>query len=54
MIVFAEELFATELQKQTNITEWMRRIDIIPEVADNQRNFKRLAIDMLDQGISST
>ena len=53
MLVFAEELFATELQKQNNITEWMRRIDIIPEVTDNQRNFKRLAIDMLDQGIAT-
>mmetsp|Transcript_8597 Transcript_8597/g.11877 ORF Transcript_8597/g.11877 Transcript_8597/m.11877 type:complete len:106 (+) Transcript_8597:430-747(+) len=44
MMVFAEELFNQELEKQNNITDWMRRIDIIPEVQDKQREFKKIAL----------
>ena len=52
MIIFAEETFTKELEKQTNILDWMKRIDIIPEVAAQDRAFRASALELLEGGLS--
>ena len=54
MIIFAEETFTKELEKQTNILDWMKRIDIIPEVAAQDRAFRASALELLEGGLSSS
>ena len=54
MLIFAEEQqqMMLDLEKQSNLTAWMKRIDIIPEVAATERKFRNNATELLENGLS--
>jgi len=48
MLIFGLEDMIADIAKMTNITNWMKRVDIIPEVASKERYFQKCALELLE------
>ena len=51
--IFGQERTRDMIAEQPNVSKWMQRIEIIPEVQESEQRFQIQAQKLLEQGISA-